>query len=128
MAKTKILSTVLSDRDRYLVWHRLFTFQATSLKEERHADDLWATLMLDRVRDRVEAAKPTSLDVEDFSESPDHSAPADLDREELSFLLSLLTPSQTRPIITALGRYTAPLRRRLESERDKAGINATAAE
>ncbi len=121
--KTKILATVLSDADRYIVWHRLGAFAATSLKEERLSESTWETLKLDDVLARVDAAKPAALDVVDFAGG---ELAVDLDREELSFILAtLLTPSERRPIPTGLGRYTAPLRRRLEKLRDEQGMKTT---
>jgi hypothetical protein len=119
--KTKILSTKLSERDRYLAWHRLGSFAASTLKEERLQDATWETLGLQAIQDRIDATRPQSLDVPDFDDTA--TVAVELDREELSFLLgTLLTPSERRPIYTALGRYTAPLRRRLEAERDVQGM------
>jgi hypothetical protein len=122
MGSMKTLETTFSPRERFAIWlHLSKNVTAANGREQEQVDDLWEDLELNSIQEIVDASS-SSLEPRDFS--AEERTPAELTKEELAFLLGLLV----RPIPVALSRHTLPIKRRLETERDKKGLKAVPAE
>lgn len=119
----KTLSTTISARERFAIWlHITRNVTTQSGREQDQVDDIWTTLALDGIQDRVDEDGGALLQPKDFS--VDRDTPIELTKEELAFLLALLE----KPMAAVLSRHTLPIRRRLAEERDRQGLKAVSAE
>ncbi len=123
MAQNKTLPTTFTPRERYAIWFHLRTnVQAANGREQDQIDDLYGTLGLEHFDKEARLAKidQRTIDPDDYDDDAEKGTPAVLARDELSYLLGVLV----RPMMAALSRYIRPIRKRLEKERDLAGVNA----
>lgn len=125
MSTMKTLETKLTERERYVIWvHLEKNVMAQSGREQDQIDDVRSSLSLDEIQARVderEEAGGAALMPRDFSDV--ETIDVTVTKEELGFLLALLV----RPMPAALSRFTLPIKRRLEAERDKKGLRAVEA-
>jgi hypothetical protein len=116
----KSLTTTFSARERFSIWlHLTRNVQTNSGREQDQIDDIWTSLKLDEIGDRVEEATE-ALGPRDFSE--ERALEVELARDELSCLLGKLVTQMP----AALSRVILPIRRRLCEERDAKGMKAPA--
>lgn len=125
MGTMKTLETSLTERERYVIWvHLEKNVMAQNGREQDQIDDIRSSLNLEWIQVRVDErdeAGGTPLMPRDFSDVG--GIEVVLTKEELGFLLALLV----RPMPAALSRYTLPIKRRLEAERDQKGLRAVEA-
>jgi hypothetical protein len=118
----KTLETTMTERERFAVWlHLRNNVTAHTGREQDQIDDIREALGLGTIQDTVDESVGT-LQPRDFSDEA--GTPVELTKEELAFLLALLV----RPIPAELSRFTLPIKRRLERERDAKGLKAVPAE
>jgi len=120
MSSMKTLETRLTRRDRYVVWvHLERNVIANNGREQDQIEDVRQALKLEEIQEHVDAAGRV-VDHKDFSPDDEQAIACELTKEELAFLLALLV----RPMAASLSRFTLPLKRRLEAERDRKGLKA----
>jgi hypothetical protein len=130
----KILTTQFSPRERYIVWlHLEKNVSAMNGREQEQIDDIRQTLHLEQIE---EITNERPVDIRDFADtasagpavpfgdpaagSPLEMLICELTKEELAFFLALLV----KPMPAGIAKYTLPIKRRLEKERDTKGMKA----
>lgn len=121
MAPMKTLKTTFSPRERFAIWfHVTRNVNAANGREQDQIDDVYQTLCLEEFDQRAREAKleQKTIDPDDFDDQG--GDPHELARDELSYLLGVLV----RPMTASLSLLLRPIRKRLERERDSAGVKA----